>query len=223
MEPSRDRLVSIVGAPPCVGVFRQSHDYKIKFEHVKRLYQLPKENEPNNYFVVRPVAQCLGRNPPTSAWEHGALTTAGVPERAGGTCQVALDPPIRQGLTRYNFLVFQIPQDDDLDLTVKLTEYAGGRRCRARPPPRRGSRACRLTDAGASRLGSGRPPGDGCRQEIATKYRSEFKRRYEKAALTTVVGDIFKGFTGAKLVEASSQFARSVARSLERGPTGETV
>jgi hypothetical protein len=37
--------------------------------------------------------------------------------------QVALDPPLRQGQTRYNFLVFQLRQDEEMSLTVKLTEY----------------------------------------------------------------------------------------------------
>ena len=101
------------------GCVLQSYDYKIKLEHVKRLYLLPEIDEKHMMFVVR--------DRPWPLEELGA--SKGKPRARSyrlsvSRFQVALDPPIRQGNTRYNFLVFRIPIDEEVDsLTVNLTEY----------------------------------------------------------------------------------------------------
>jgi len=35
---------------------------------------------------------------------------------------VGLDPPIRQGQTRYPFLVFQFARDEEIDITLQIDE-----------------------------------------------------------------------------------------------------
>ena len=118
--------------------------------------------------------------------------------------QVALDPPIHQGNTRYNFLVFRFPIDEEVDsLTVNLTEYgraqskAGGAHHALRPID-----LCRGVPVLAMSRG---------REEIATKYKGAFKRVYTDAPTYTVVSDLFKGFTECKLVEAAQGFSRWAA------------
>jgi structure-specific recognition protein 1 len=36
---------------------------------------------------------------------------------------MSLNPPIRQGQTRYHFLVFEFAKEDNIDLELGLTEY----------------------------------------------------------------------------------------------------
>ena len=36
---------------------------------------------------------------------------------------VQLDPPLRQGQTRYPFLVFQFDRDEEIDATIKLDRF----------------------------------------------------------------------------------------------------
>jgi structure-specific recognition protein 1 len=64
----------------------KSHDYKILYASIKRLFLLPKPDDLHWLFVV------------------------------------ALDPPLRQGQTRYPHLVFQFEKEDEVDLEVNLSE-----------------------------------------------------------------------------------------------------
>lgn len=62
----------------------KSHDYKIMYTSIKRLFMVPKPDDLHWQFVV------------------------------------ALDPPLRQGQTRYPHLVFQFEKEDEVDVEVNL-------------------------------------------------------------------------------------------------------
>jgi len=64
----------------------KTHDYKINYVSVIKLFLLPKPDEMHMMFVV------------------------------------GLDPPIRQGQTRYPFLVFQFARDEEIDTTLQIDE-----------------------------------------------------------------------------------------------------
>jgi len=64
----------------------KTHDYKINYVSVIKLFLLPKPDEMHMMFVV------------------------------------GLDPPIRQGQTRYPFLVFQFARDEEIDITLQIDE-----------------------------------------------------------------------------------------------------
>lgn len=40
--------------------------------------------------------------------------------------QIAVDPPLRQGQTKYPFLVMQFPIDEEVDLTLNMDEWVAG-------------------------------------------------------------------------------------------------
>ncbi|KAJ3219676.1 FACT complex subunit [Dinochytrium kinnereticum] len=64
----------------------KSHDYRILYSSIRRLFCLPKPDDLHYNFVIQ------------------------------------LEPPLRQGQTRYPFLVFQMDRDEEVDATVKLDE-----------------------------------------------------------------------------------------------------
>jgi structure-specific recognition protein 1 len=64
----------------------KSHDYRIMFSSIRRIFLLPKPDDLHYSFVVQ------------------------------------VDPPVRQGQTRYPFLVFQFDRDEEVDASIKLDE-----------------------------------------------------------------------------------------------------
>ncbi|KAI8924854.1 hypothetical protein BC831DRAFT_292356 [Entophlyctis helioformis] len=73
----------------------KSHDYKILYTSIKRMFLLPKPDDLHYVFVI------------------------------------GLDPPVRQGQTRYPYLVFQFGREDEIEIDLSLsnelleTKYAG--------------------------------------------------------------------------------------------------
>ena len=64
----------------------KSHDYKINYIAINRMFMLPKPDEMHYSFVL------------------------------------SLDPPLRQGQTRYPFLVFQFEKDEEVECELNIEE-----------------------------------------------------------------------------------------------------
>jgi structure-specific recognition protein 1 len=77
---------------------------------------------------------------------------------------IGLDPPLRQGQTRYPFLVMQFKKDEHVNIELNMTE------------------------------------------EDLQKYQGKVLARYEDP-IGTVVAKIFKGLTGRKLIQPSTEFS----------------
>ncbi len=100
----------------------KTFDYKIEYNTISRLFQLPKPDQRHVFFIVsiRIIStlyftlSIIYRTPVlillqfhfSIIWNH----------------QVSLDPPIKQGQTRYPHLVFQFPKEDTSEVTLNLTE-----------------------------------------------------------------------------------------------------
>ena len=84
----------------------KSYDYKILYTSFQRCYMLPKLDEVNIVYVVR-RARCGQTDP-----------------------QINLDPPIRQGQTRYPYLVLQFPKEEELKCEIQLDECGNPARAR---------------------------------------------------------------------------------------------
>jgi len=78
---------------------------------------------------------------------------------------LGLDPPLRQGQTRYPFLVMQFKIDEEVTLDLNMTE-----------------------------------------EELESKYKDRLSSHYE-APLAHVVGQVFRGLTGRKVVGPSKKFS----------------
>eukprot|EP00842_Homolaphlyctis_polyrhiza_P005154 jgi/Hompol1/563/HPOL_003764-RA len=66
----------------------KSHDYKIQYAAIKRLFQLPKPDDLHYVFVI------------------------------------GLDPPLRQGQTKYPYLVFQFGREDEIEVDLSISQEA---------------------------------------------------------------------------------------------------
>ncbi|GAM21937.1 hypothetical protein SAMD00019534_051120 [Acytostelium subglobosum LB1] len=66
----------------------KTHDYKISYDIISKLFQLPSQDQNNMFFVI------------------------------------SLDPPVRQGNTKYSHLVIQIPKEKEASLELNLSEEA---------------------------------------------------------------------------------------------------
>lgn len=64
----------------------KTHDYKILYSSITRLFLLPKSDEIHVFFVI------------------------------------GLEPPLRQGQTRYPYLVFQFAKDDEMELSLNISD-----------------------------------------------------------------------------------------------------
>ena len=64
----------------------KSHDYKVLYTSIKRLFLVPKPDDLHFCFIM------------------------------------GLEPPLRQGQTRYPYLVFQFEREDEIELNVNLSE-----------------------------------------------------------------------------------------------------
>jgi structure-specific recognition protein 1 len=90
---------------------------------------------------------------------------------------LGLDPPIRQGATRYPFLVAQWPKDEEVDAELNLTEWVGA-------------------------IQIWRPSLTGCLSEDLSKY-TDLQRKYE-APTFQVISRVLKSLTGKKVTPPGS-------------------
>jgi len=93
----------------------KTFDYKIPMSTVLRLFILPHKDSRQMFYVVS--SWVLGEvfiestNPLICTWWTGVLF------------QVSLDPPIKQGQTRYHYLVFLFGQEEEIFIELPFTEY----------------------------------------------------------------------------------------------------
>ncbi|KAF2756321.1 SSrecog-domain-containing protein [Pseudovirgaria hyperparasitica] len=78
---------------------------------------------------------------------------------------IGIDPPLRQGQTRYPFLVMQFKRDEADDYTLNMTE-----------------------------------------DTIKEKYNGKLQLEYNGQPIYNVMGNIFRGLTGKKIVQPSREF-----------------
>lgn len=64
----------------------KTHDYKLPFASITRIFSLPKTDQVHQYVVV------------------------------------AVDPPLRQGQTRYPYICFQFPRDDEMEVELTASD-----------------------------------------------------------------------------------------------------
>ncbi|VDK75633.1 unnamed protein product [Anisakis simplex] len=72
----------------------KTYDYKIPIKTIMRLFLLPHKDGRHMYFVVQ---------------IHSFI-------------QISLNPPLRQGQTRYHFLVLEFTKDEEVELDLGLTQ-----------------------------------------------------------------------------------------------------
>ncbi len=80
----------------------KTYDYKIVYGSISRLFLLPKDDQ-HVLFIVSLVISLLG--PPLNHFQLGLST------------------PIRQGQTRYQYLVMQFSRDEESTAELNMTEY----------------------------------------------------------------------------------------------------
>jgi structure-specific recognition protein 1 len=83
----------------------KTYDYKVVYSSIIKLFLLPKPDDHHVLFVVS-VGTLIA-----------FLTTHSTP-----TCKIGVDPPLRQGQTRYPFLVMQFDKDEEIDVALSLDE-----------------------------------------------------------------------------------------------------
>ncbi len=96
---------------------------------------------------------------------------------------IGLDPPLRQGQTRYPFLVMQFKREEEVVIELNMTEYAQNYLDR-RPL---------LTIFH--------------REMLEGKYKGKLLSRYESPQ-HSVVAQVFRGLAGKKVVTPSKDFVR---------------
>ncbi|EGG19873.1 structure-specific recognition protein 1 [Cavenderia fasciculata] len=74
--------------PTFLRLHGKTHDYKVIYNTISKLFQLPKQDQANMYFVI------------------------------------SLDPPVRQGKTKYDHLVIQLPKNQEASVELNLTDEA---------------------------------------------------------------------------------------------------
>lgn len=90
----------------------KTYDYRIAYSQVQKLFLLPKPDDIHCQFVVRTV----------SLAQLSAARPALEIHLAPFAQQVNIDPPIRQGQTRYPYLVMQFVKDEIMELDLNLDE-----------------------------------------------------------------------------------------------------
>lgn len=102
--------------PTFLHLHGKTFDYKIPYTTVLRLFLLPHKDQRQMFFVVSGSGSAL-------PWKSikGGL--------GGVLClhflfsfQISLDPPIKQGQTRYHFLILLFSKDEDISLTLNMNE-----------------------------------------------------------------------------------------------------
>ena len=99
---------------------------------------------------------------------------------------LGLDPPLRQGQTRYPFLVMQLKLDEEISLELNMTEWV---MLNGIPSP------------GLSNIV--------CSELMETRYKDKLEPRYEEP-IHQVVTKIFRGLSGKKVIMPSKDFVRFV-------------
>lgn len=119
--------------PTFLHLHGKTFDYKIPYTTVLRLFLLPHKDQRQMFFVVSrnlgPVtlgpARVFGRRvSPVSRLARWlvlverwlALNPVALP------LQISLDPPIKQGQTRYHFLILLFSKDEDISLALNMNE-----------------------------------------------------------------------------------------------------
>lgn len=77
----------------------KTYDYKVLYTSITRLFLLPKFDENHIQFIVRSLSN---------------------PQTLSQLPQVALDPPMRQGQTKYPYLVMLFSKEEELDVELNI-------------------------------------------------------------------------------------------------------
>lgn len=102
--------------PTFLHLHGKTFDYKIPYTTVLRLFLLPHKDQRQMFFVVRRS----GTAGPPSGKGDGFLGFRG--PQLVVSFQISLDPPIKQGQTRYHFLILLFSKDEDISLTLNMNE-----------------------------------------------------------------------------------------------------
>ena len=106
------------------------------------------------------------------------------PDETHTLVTIGLDPPLRQGQTRYPFLVMQFKRDEEVVIDLNMTELVLHKIALQR-------------QYDLSR----------CRDILEEKYKGKLLPRYE-APQHSVLAQIFRGLSGKKVVMPSKEFSR---------------
>ncbi len=96
---------------------------------------------------------------------------------------IGLDPPLRQGQTRYPFLVMQFKREEEITIELNMTKYVGFAPFRS------------ITLI------------NNIRELLEEKYKGKLQERYE-APQHSVVAQIFRGLSGKRIITPSKDFVR---------------
>ena len=104
--------------PTFLHLHGKTFDYKIPYTTVLRLFLLPHKDQRQMFFVVR---RGPGLFPPPGKGAGGGRGGLQVLAHLF-SFQISLDPPIKQGQTRYHFLILLFSKDEDISLTLNMNE-----------------------------------------------------------------------------------------------------
>lgn len=107
------------------------------------------------------------------------------PDELHTLISIGLDPPLRQGQTRYPFLVMQFKREEEVSIELNMTEYARNRI--------RNRKVCWWHH----------------RELLEGKYKGKLLSHYESPQ-HSVVAQVFRGLSGKKVVTPSKDFVRHV-------------
>lgn len=115
--------------PTFLHLHGKTFDYKIPYTTVLRLFLLPHKDQRQMFFVVSGNLSWGGRRTWPEAFK---LCWCFVSPWGTSPCaqpclltfpfQISLDPPIKQGQTRYHFLILLFSKDEDISLTLNMNE-----------------------------------------------------------------------------------------------------
>lgn len=107
----------------------KTYDYKIPIRTIMRLFLLPHKDGRHMYFVVIFHLFCsffwIFKQKYSRMSKHFVYAESYASFFISGflifTFKISLNPPIRQGQTRYHFLVLEFSKDEEVDLDLGLT------------------------------------------------------------------------------------------------------
>jgi structure-specific recognition protein 1 len=82
----------------------KTFDYKIPYDHILRLFLLPHKDNRQMYFVVKNLIIKAHRELKLKVFK------------------VAVDPPIKQGQTRYPYIIFLFNNDENISIELTISE-----------------------------------------------------------------------------------------------------
>lgn len=121
--------------PTFLHLHGKTFDYKIPYTTVLRLFLLPHKDQRQMFFVVSGAfTVCKTVSDPSLGLVLEGFNLvllyvwlSDIRPATSLLFQISLDPPIKQGQTRYHFLILLFSKEEDISLTLNMNEWVRAR------------------------------------------------------------------------------------------------